>query len=73
MKGQVRWVSARAVLEGPMTENAETIIDTEPRTPDGHVSWGRPWIKGSRCRRPPDAQNPSAPVSWCQVLKIDHR
>ena len=30
-------------------------------------------FKRSRLRRPPDAQNPSAPVSWCQVLKIDRR
>ena len=35
----VRWVSARAVLEGRMTENADTIIDTELRIPNGQVSW----------------------------------
>ena len=56
-----------------MTESAETIIDTEPRIPDAHVSWERPRTKGSCRQRPLNAQNPSAPVSWCQVLKIDHR
>ena len=33
-------------LEGCMTESAETIIDIEPRIPDGHVSWERPWTQG---------------------------
>ena len=38
----------RTVLESRMTENADTIIDTEPKIPDDQVSWGRPWTKGSR-------------------------
>ena len=38
MNGQVG-KCARAVLESCMTENADTIIDTEPRIPDGQVSW----------------------------------
>ena len=62
---KVRWVSARVALEGRMTESAETIIDIERRIPDSHVSWERPRTQKSRRQRPPDAQNPSAPVSWC--------
>ena len=56
-----------------MTESAETIIDIEPRMPDGHVSWKRPRTQGNCHRRPVNAQNPSAPDSGCWVLKIEHR
>ena len=30
----------RTALESRMTENADTIIDTEPKIPDDQVSWG---------------------------------
>ena len=39
MNGQVGKCARCAVLESRMTENADTIIDTEPRIPGNQVSW----------------------------------